>query len=152
MESWKICNFVPEASESQICINSKQLAFWKKSSYGIFVTTFACLILKRNYNSPRTVSLKVLTLPVAAQTTFRALKGLNHVFEKVHVLIRSRYRTWLSLWTIFFASTQWNSVLCHLLRCVKTKHLSPYVRFPKITQGKHTGYRKQKYYVKQTVK
>ena len=56
-----------------------------------FVTTFSCLILTRNYNSTRTVSLQVLTLSVAAEPNLRAIKGLNQVFEKVHVLIRSRY-------------------------------------------------------------
>ena len=50
------------------------------SSYGNFVTTFACLILARFYNSPRTVSVKVLTLPaVAAEPTLRGIKHLLHV-------------------------------------------------------------------------
>ena len=37
---------------------------FKIASHGNFVATFACLILARNYNSPRTVSVKVLTLAV----------------------------------------------------------------------------------------
>ena len=36
----------------------------------------ACLILARNYNSPRTVSVKVLTLPMATEPTLRAIKHL----------------------------------------------------------------------------
>ena len=50
---------------SQICIISKQLAFFK-----FLLTTFVCLIiLARNYNSPRTISVKVLTLPVTTEPT-----------------------------------------------------------------------------------
>ena len=58
---------------SQICIISK---IFKILSYGNFVTTFVCLILARNYNSPRTVSVKILTLPVATQPTLFAIKHL----------------------------------------------------------------------------
>ena len=61
---------------SQICIILKQLAFFKISSYGDFATTFACLILERNYNSARIVSVKILTFPVAAEPTLRAIKHL----------------------------------------------------------------------------
>ena len=32
--------------------------------------TFACFILARNYNSPRTVSVEVLTLPLVAKPTY----------------------------------------------------------------------------------
>ena len=48
---------------SQICIVSKQLA----------------LIFKASYNSPKTLSVKVLTLPVAAKPTLPAIKHLQHV-------------------------------------------------------------------------
>ena len=34
---------------------------FKIASYGSSITTFAYLILARNYNSPRTVSVKVIT-------------------------------------------------------------------------------------------
>ena len=60
---------------SQICITLKQLAFLKfHLMVTSFNTTFACLILARNYNSPRTISVKVLTMPVAAERTVRAVK------------------------------------------------------------------------------
>ena len=48
---------------SQICIVSKQLA----------------IIFKASYNSPRTLSVKVLTLPMAAKPTLPAIKHLQHV-------------------------------------------------------------------------
>ena len=48
---------------SQICIVSKQLA----------------LVFKASYNSPKTLSVKVLTLPVAAKPTLPAIKHLQHV-------------------------------------------------------------------------
>ena len=56
---------------SQIGIISKQLAFVKfHFMVNYFITTFACLILARDYNFPRTASIKVLTLSVAAEPTF----------------------------------------------------------------------------------
>ena len=54
--------------------NFETTGIFKISSYGNFITTFACLILARNYNSPRTISVKVLTMPVAAERTVRAVK------------------------------------------------------------------------------
>ena len=45
---------------SKICIISKQLELWQEN----------------NYNSPRTISVKVLTLPVAAEPTVHAIKRL----------------------------------------------------------------------------
>ena len=45
---------------------------------------FHALILARKYNSPRTVSVEVLTLPVAAKLTLPAT---------VHVQFRGRYTT-----------------------------------------------------------
>ena len=63
---------------SEIGIISKQLAtvkFHFRVNY--FITTFACLILARDYNFPRTaVSIKVLTLPVAAEPMFCAMRHL----------------------------------------------------------------------------
>ena len=58
---------------------TKTTGIFKISSYGDFVKTFACLILARNYNSPRTVSVKVLTLPVAAEPTLRVVKHSQQV-------------------------------------------------------------------------
>ena len=58
---------------------TKTTGIFKISSYGDFVKTFACLILARNYNSPRTVSVKVLTLPVAAEPTLRVIKHSQQV-------------------------------------------------------------------------
>ena len=72
--------------------NFKTTGLFKILSYGNFVTTFACLILATNYNSPRTVSVKVLTLPVAAKSTLHATKhfsliACNKGWQKVHVLL-----------------------------------------------------------------
>ena len=51
----------------------------KISSYGYFMTTSACfIILGKNYNGHRTVSGKVLTLAVATEPTFHAIKH-SHV-------------------------------------------------------------------------
>ena len=62
---------------SQNCIISKELEFLKfHLFYGNFVMTFVCLILARNYNSPRTVSVKALTMPVATEPILRAIKHL----------------------------------------------------------------------------
>ena len=48
------------------------------------MTTFACfIILEKNYNGPRTVSVKVLTLAVAAEPTFRAIKHLHSTSQTV---------------------------------------------------------------------
>ena len=59
-----------------ICIIFKQLTFLK-----FCLITFVCLILAKNYNSSRTVSIKLLTLPVAAQPTLIAIKHLWHVTD-----------------------------------------------------------------------
>ena len=60
---------------SQICIISKQLPFFK-----FLLTTLVCLIiLTRNYNIPRTISVKVLTLPVATEPTLLMLMACNGV-------------------------------------------------------------------------
>ena len=62
---------------SQICMTLKQLAFLNfRLMYGNSFTTFVCLILARNYNSPRTISVKVLTLLVAAKVTLHVVKHL----------------------------------------------------------------------------
>ena len=59
------------------------------------------------YNSPRTVSVKVLTLPVVTEQTLPAIRDLKHLTimrQKVHVAvpIRSCYTTWLPSRTILF--------------------------------------------------
>ena len=59
---------------SQILHNFKTTGIFKISSYGNFVTTFACLILARNCNSRGTVYVYVSTLPVAVEPTLRAIK------------------------------------------------------------------------------
>ena len=56
--------------------NFETTGIFKISSYGNFVTTFACLILASNYNSTRTLSVKVLTLPVPTQPNLHAIKHL----------------------------------------------------------------------------
>ena len=75
-------------------------------SYGNFVTTFACLILARFYNSPRTVSVKVLTLPaVAAEPILRGIKHLLHVTnsdKRCTCWFKSLFTTWLPQRTILF--------------------------------------------------
>ena len=63
-----------ESVTFSICIIFKQLTFLK-----FYLITFVCLILAKNYNSSRTVSIKLLTLPVAAQPTLIAIKHLWHV-------------------------------------------------------------------------
>ena len=56
--------------------NFETTSIFKIPFYGNFVVTFACLIFARNYNSSRTVSLKVLNLSVAAEPALRAIKHL----------------------------------------------------------------------------
>ena len=56
--------------------NFETTSIFKIPFYGNFVMTFARLIFARNYNSSRTVFLKVLTLPVASKPALRAIKHL----------------------------------------------------------------------------
>ena len=93
---------------SQICINLKQWHFFICSMV-ISLQHLRALSLARKYNSPRTVSVKVLTLPVAAKLTLPAT---------MHVQFRGHYTMWLLWRTILFCK----QVVFdgHLLRC----HLS----------------------------
>ena len=92
---------------SQICIISKWMAFLKCHLMVISLQPLlAFKILARNYYSPRTVSVKVkVCLRLSNQSyMYVPLKALIHVacnqqWQKVLLLIRSRYPTWLS-WTM----------------------------------------------------
>ena len=80
----------------------------KNTLYGNFVTQ------PEKNNSPWTVSVEVLTWPVAAKPTLRAT---------VHAQFRSRYTTWLPWRTILFckhAVSDGHSVRSHLSRCFVT--------------------------------
>ena len=72
---------------SQICINSTQLAFLKLYRMVILLHHFACLILARNYNSPRTISVKVITLAVFI--LLRLVFTGDGVRVRVRVVIKS---------------------------------------------------------------
>ena len=56
--------------------NFETTSIFKIPFYGNFVMMFACLIFARNYNSSTTVSLKVLTLPLAVEPALCAIKHL----------------------------------------------------------------------------